>query len=218
MIRHCSLALFAALMLTLAACGGDTAPPAPSAGELIETPETEPSPLPPITLSGDALTVADALRKLDNSGPYRINLLSSFDPNAPVEVLVVPPDRSHYKSSVDGAKIEFITVGEQSWALSETGEWTTASEAGAGANFDFGLPRASDPNFTRSFKDAAALGVQADGTAYAFKTVEPGGADKSVTMWLNASGQPVKFEVLAPDEKTTVTVTYDATIAVSAPN
>ena len=59
----------------------------------------------------------------------------------PAELTVVPPDRSHYASTLEGKPVEVINIGSTGYVLNPDGTWETTTSQDAGVD----KPLMADP-------------------------------------------------------------------------
>ncbi len=152
MIRSHLLAvlLLAVSLVLLSACASTAAPAASTAAPAASTatparpmPTAAPSVAPAVerAVTPAAVAPADvraaiaaAVEMLDQRGPYRMQITSTFDDGV-AELLVVPPDRSHFKTSSGGQSVEIISVGATSYMLEPDGLWQTLPSDTGGRDF-----------------------------------------------------------------------------------
>lgn len=226
----------AGLSLWLAACGNSatqtpqaTAPNAAATATptvLVAAPTEAPATLAPAATEpvatsqpagqpADArIIIAAAIDALDKHGPYRMKITSSLDAN-PVVMDVVPPDRSYYKSSVDGKPVEIISIGATSYVLDPDGKWQTVASQDAGVD----KPLVADAEALNSLKDITALGNKTvngvDAAGYTF--VDSTAPNVTTTLWIDAQGKPVQMVTVENGAQTTYDIAYDASIKIEAP-
>ncbi len=229
------------LGLSLAGCGGGTsnevaptvAPSSPTAtAEVVQpTPVAPvaptPAPLPTATPSTQTNTgqpndavkarqiIGAAANKWNTSGPYKMTVTSNLGDAQPMEMWVVPPDRSRYtQKQSDGSVIEGINIGSMSYSLID-GVWTTSNTGGVKVD----EPIWTDPAALNDIVNIQSLGsktmngVQAEGFTFTDKSA-PGEIN---TMWIGPNGAPVQVIGVTADETVTYDIVYDASVTVDAP-
>jgi hypothetical protein len=232
MKRRWIAALSCALGLGLVACGGSApvASPAPASPTIAPTtaaPATTDTVAPqptntsaptvqaPVGQPVDAkVIIATAMDALDKNGPYRMKVTTSLDAN-PAEIDVMPPDRSYYKSTLDGKPVEIISIGATSYVLDPDGTWQTLASQDAGVD----KPLLSDPEALKSLQDITALGNKtvngASATGYTF--VDSTSPKVTNTLWIDAQGKPIQMITVEDGAQTTYDISYDASIKIEAP-
>jgi hypothetical protein len=226
------------LGLSLAGCGGGTSNEAtPTADPSRPTATAEaaqptlaapaaptPAPLPTATPSTQTNTgqpsnarqiIGDAANKWNTSGPYKMTVISTIGGSAPMEMWVVPSDRSRYtQKQSDGSVIEGINIGSTSYSLID-GVWTTSNTGGVKVD----EPIWTDPAALNDIENIQSLGsktmngVQAEGFTFTDKSA-PGEMN---TMWIGPNGAPMQVISATTDETVTMDIVYDASITVDAP-
>ena len=229
------------LALSLAACGGSTPSEAtPTAAPSRPTATTEamqpvlaapaaptPALLPTATPSTQTNTgqpndavkarqiIGAAANKWNTSGPYKMTITSNLGDAQPMEMWVVPPNRSRYtQKQSDGSVIEGINIGSTSYSLID-GVWTTSNTGGVKVD----EPIWTDPAVLNDIVNIQSLGsktmngVQAEGFSFADKSA-PG---ETTTMWIGPNGAPVQVIGVTADETVTMDIVYDASVTVDAP-
>lgn len=216
--------------LLLVACGSgslatpaapNTSPTKPGATQApTGAPTAEPTAAPPATEpAGQPLdaraAIGAALEALDRNGPYRMGIFAASDPEGPVFLEVVPPDRSHYMASVEGIRVEVITIGNTAYVLDPDGTWeiSTSTDSGSDATL-------LDPASLAALTDIQVLPPETlDGTAtivYAF--VDPAEPGITVTLWVSVTeGRPVQMKTDSADDSVLYAIAYDDSITVEAP-
>lgn len=226
-----SIVIGSLVALLLAACASGPAvltPPAPSnaptkaGGTAAPPPAATVEPTDAASATDPAEQPVDAraaigaaLEALDRNGPYRMGIFATNDPEGPVFLEVVPPDRSHYMASVEGIRVEVINIGTTAYVLDPDGTWQVSTSTDTG----------SDSALLDAASLAALTDIQVlppetlDGTAttvYSF--IDPATPDVKVTLWVSvAEGRPVQMKTVAPDDSVLYAIAYDAGITVEAP-
>ncbi len=220
---------FVALLLVACASGPLIAtPPAPNASPtkagataappLAATvaPTDAPAATEPAGQPDDArAAIGAALEALDRNGPYRMGIFAASDPDGPVFLEVVPPDRSHYMASVEGIRVEVINIGDTAYVLDPDGTWQVSTTTDSGS--DAAL---LDPASLAALTDIEVLPPEIiNGTAttvYSF--VDPATPGVKVTLWVSVDeGRPVQMTTVAPDDSVLYAIAYDSGITVEAP-
>ena len=164
----------------------------------------------------DAKTaILAALDALDKNGPYRMTISASNDAEGPVILEVVPPDRSHYKASLNGTPVEVIDIGTTSYVLNPDGSWETGSTTDTGASGSgIDLPNADTLTNARLLPPENLNGIAT--TVYSF--IDSTSPEVTVTLCVTQDkGLPVQILTTSSDDVVIYTIEYDTTITVVAP-
>lgn len=195
---------------TLAAPATSAPAPAPTLTPSTQTDQTN------IGQPSDAhQVIGNAVNKWNTSGPYKMVLTSTLGGVAPLEMWVVPPDRSRFtQKQEDGSVIEGINIGNTSYAFID-GVWTTSNTGGVRMD----EPIWTDPAALNDITNIQSLGrktvngVQAEG--YSFS--DTSAPNESNTLWIGPNGAPVQVIAVTANETVTYDIVYDASIVVEAP-
>lgn len=186
-------------------------PTAATADPTAAPPTTEPAGQP----TDARAAIGAALDALDQNGPYRMGIFATNDAEGPVFLEVVPPDRSHYMSSVEGIRVEVINIGATAYVLDPDGTWQISTSEDSST--DAAL---LDPAALAGLTDITVLPPETiDGTAttvYSF--VDPAEPGVTVTLWVSvAEGRPVQMKTDSSDDSVLYAIAYDPSITVEAP-
>jgi len=204
----------ALLSAMLVACGDSPAATPPVANVITQPASRSTTPANAGAPANAGEIILAAINTLDSNGPYRMRITSNLD-TSPIEMLIVPPDRTHYKSSYEGKPVEIIGIGDTSYVLDDDGTWlTSTAETGSVSE-----PSVLQPSAATDLTNIQSLGTQiingVNAVGYSF--IDVALPDETTTLWINPDGAPIQIGTSSAQENLTFNIEYDPGITVEAP-